>query len=705
MSIDDASHNPWLGPHRSKWHGFDQNCCIACHQVLQSTLFDTSEAFVPGWIEHVYYRSLGELKNSPDGCGLCCLLRRLVFDVMIPGIERYETDYSLHNYYFSSTHITLQGYRGTLSSRSDQNVLHISAVEPSTSAQKEFTLVAISEDIDDVHGNRLINPERADAGQIRSWVQLCEYEHHDICDSRQTESIGDDVQALVVVDVQDHVLRLLPPGARYMALSYVWGQTKEPRRYAEDDFRADNPWAIPSDLPRTLQDAIALVREIGERFIWIDALCISPDPRQRANEVASMHKVYNGAFLTIIAADGADSEAGLRCLFSGRWNSMKKTPLSADVCGRILAVTTPIPSHELFTSKWNSRGWTLQERLFSRRMIVFVDDEVFWHCKCATMFEDVSIKKKAGYGSSRFSADVVRGLDSLMPHRSETIHSGVKDFQWLIQEYSQRHLTFDSDAFAAIASAMTVLGSIMETRIIYGLPENSFYESLLWWPKADDQAWDYLSRDRAIEMTRRAGWPSWSWLGWKGSVDTYPNYYAVRSSNTVIRSLVCWTRSSDGFVSPVDTQLTMPELPRGLDHKALSAHHLVCYGEYVFLNQVLKRRDVPSRDPHPEASRVSSVRLDEQGRLAEGIAYTIYGGQSLHGLSEGPSLPSDTGFLRVLVEPQSYKKWQGRCFILAFRSTGRYIGGCPVASRLGVGYVFGDAWADWPVQRGFIVME
>lgn len=47
-----------------------------------------------------------------------------------------------------------------------------------------------------------------------------------------------------------------PWGTAYVALSYVWGPGKE-------------------DWPKTVLDAVAVTREMGQQYLWVDRLCIN----------------------------------------------------------------------------------------------------------------------------------------------------------------------------------------------------------------------------------------------------------------------------------------------------------------------------------------------------------------------------------------------------------------------------------------------
>jgi hypothetical protein len=65
-------------------------------------------------------------------------------------------------------------------------------------------------------------------------------------------------------------------------------------------------------IPKTIRDAIRLTREIGERFLWVDALCIMQDePNDKAEQIKHMGSIYKGSVLTIVAACGIDATYGL----------------------------------------------------------------------------------------------------------------------------------------------------------------------------------------------------------------------------------------------------------------------------------------------------------------------------------------------------------------------------------------------------------
>jgi hypothetical protein len=67
------------------------------------------------------------------------------------------------------------------------------------------------------------------------------------------------------------------------------------------------------ELSKTFQDAIRISRELGERYLWIDSLCIlQDDPQDWEEEAAKMHTIYGGATLTIAALSAEDGRGGCR---------------------------------------------------------------------------------------------------------------------------------------------------------------------------------------------------------------------------------------------------------------------------------------------------------------------------------------------------------------------------------------------------------
>jgi hypothetical protein len=61
-----------------------------------------------------------------------------------------------------------------------------------------------------------------------------------------------------------------------------------------------------------MRDAITIVRSLGYRYLWIDALCIIQDSTDNwFSEASKMSSVFSGAVLTLAVADAEDHTKGI----------------------------------------------------------------------------------------------------------------------------------------------------------------------------------------------------------------------------------------------------------------------------------------------------------------------------------------------------------------------------------------------------------
>jgi hypothetical protein len=68
-------------------------------------------------------------------------------------------------------------------------------------------------------------------------------------------------------------------------------------------------------VPRTIEDAIAAVGLLEERYLWVDALCVvQDDDRARQAEINTMASIFSEATISIVAKQGDDANYGLRGL-------------------------------------------------------------------------------------------------------------------------------------------------------------------------------------------------------------------------------------------------------------------------------------------------------------------------------------------------------------------------------------------------------
>ena len=125
---------------------------------------------------------------------------------------------------------------------------------------------------------------------------------------------------------------------------------------------------------RTIHDAVSLCRELGEHYLWVDSMCITQNIPDKHNQMKSIEAVYRGATLTLVAAAGDDADVRLPC-FNGKLFTFRQR------LARIQGLSLANISTDFETSVDRpSRAWTYQERLLSRRLLIFTKDRTYFQC-------------------------------------------------------------------------------------------------------------------------------------------------------------------------------------------------------------------------------------------------------------------------------------------------------------------------------------
>jgi hypothetical protein len=111
---------------------------------------------------------------------------------------------------------------------------------------------------------------------------------------------------------------------------------------------------------------MGVVKVIGERYLWVDSLCIVQDEDEMLRkELKRMHLIYEKSTLAIIAQAGEDAAHGL--LGIKGVSEVRSTKQSFyKIAGERLAEQDEElpPLHA--TTGYRSRAWTLQECAFAK---------------------------------------------------------------------------------------------------------------------------------------------------------------------------------------------------------------------------------------------------------------------------------------------------------------------------------------------------
>ncbi|PTD08133.1 hypothetical protein FCULG_00005829, partial [Fusarium culmorum] len=347
---------------------------------------------------------------------------------------------------------------------------------------------------------------------IKSWYTECSSQHAGC----KPSSLGHP-RRLIQLGSEKHDLRLIdtlsqPCGdLEYATLSYCWGTS---RPFVTTKYNIGTLLqSIPAtSLPQTFHDAIDIIWELGLRYIWIDSLCIVQDDLQDwQREATSMKDVYAGSSITISASDAQDSAQG--CFVDNNLDLWDGRDIGLHQMG------ARFPNNREFSirfhqgdirrrtkfSNLNTRGWTLQEQLLSRRVIHCMQPEIHWSCHCSYRTES----------QVTFEGDRFKGFSwRFMPEAATKEEMNKLWLEWMT-DYSSRKLTVTRDRLGALAGMVQYFGNKVGFTHLLGCWHETLVDDLLW-----------IWRGDTVHLL---------WL--------YPRYHLGHGS------LVFWTRSMGKYPS------------------------------------------------------------------------------------------------------------------------------------------------------------
>jgi hypothetical protein len=142
------------------------------------------------------------------------------------------------------------------------------------------------------------------------------------------------------------------------------------------------------DIPLTMKDAIEITRRVGQRYLWVDVLCIQQDDLGHLHEqMSQMGMLYNHSYFTIFAISGNDANYGLP---GTRPGSRNLNQYIRNVGSLSIANSLPwMEEDELIVSgAWGTRAWTFQERFRAQRGLFIGDNGMIINCLHTYSSED-----------------------------------------------------------------------------------------------------------------------------------------------------------------------------------------------------------------------------------------------------------------------------------------------------------------------------
>ncbi|RVX75667.1 hypothetical protein B0A52_00023 [Exophiala mesophila] len=340
-------------------------------------------------------------------------------------------------------------------------------------------------------GRQISSPDLLDVQQVRQWLHDCESTHGSECEDSlvHPDLLGVPKDVFRAIDVHTMNIVEAPRNSRYVALSYLWGKNFNQLFTTSENLPTlSKPGALDKEkLPKTIKDTIQLTRMLGERYLWTDSLALLHDEGFQYHD----DWVYARAALTVVAGSGKDANAGLPGV---RKESRKfHQEIERIEPGNFRLMMSHLAEDYISTSQWDSRAWTFQERMLSRRCLLFVNGRIYYQCRKTTFCEDMEMPMQNGWS-----------LDSIdMPTRIFREKPFVQ-FTSAIELYTRRELTNRADILNAFEGVGLVLEKRIGASIYYGALETMLDSSLIW--------------ESSKRLFRRDGFPSWSWSGWIGEI-------------------------------------------------------------------------------------------------------------------------------------------------------------------------------------------
>ncbi|PQE13531.1 heterokaryon incompatibility protein [Rutstroemia sp. NJR-2017a WRK4] len=308
-----------------------------------------------------------------------------------------------------------------------------------------------------------------------------------------------------LIDIRLQCLSHAPIDTDYVALSYVWGSTNCTMVSSTnlEQLQRANSLSIDNGrfiLPRTIRDAMVLTEILGERYLWVDSLCVVQDDEElHGDELNKMASIYANATVTIVAEQGTHANFGLKGLRSCQPRNLTQRITKLGPDDSILEINQDLHTPMRYPSAWGKRGWTFQEYIFSNRLLIFSYESVRWECKKTVWHED---REDVDVWRQRRSNDTL-----LVSSIFRTSIPGIDQFLQLVEGYMRRKFTYSEDRLRAFAGMLRALESHFDGGFVCGLPVLWLDTTLLW----QSEGVSYSCYAGQSGGKHHPQIPSWSW--------------------------------------------------------------------------------------------------------------------------------------------------------------------------------------------------
>jgi hypothetical protein len=269
---------------------------------------------------------------------------------------------------------------------------------------------------------------------------------------------------------------------------------------------------LEASLPKTIRDAISVMRELGIRFLWVDALCIIQDSLNGEDwhaEASKMRDVYSNAYVTISAEIAIDANAGFLVQRSSEGTNrgfmLPYISVNGSECGSVY-----LQQHTTDQNKCLSyRAWAFQERRLSTRVLDYRGGLISLTCRTGMSKETSSKFEKEPVNVYQTGSRPIL-LSVLVSGAEEKYHEVFLEWYVSVENYSMRDLTNASDKLPALSGYAHAVRDVVGGTYLAGIWKEDLLVGLLW---SASSTWNRLKKAKPRYC------PSWSWAALDGVVD------------------------------------------------------------------------------------------------------------------------------------------------------------------------------------------
>ncbi|OIW32576.1 HET-domain-containing protein [Coniochaeta ligniaria NRRL 30616] len=326
---------------------------------------------------------------------------------------------------------------------------------------------------------------------------------------------------------------------KYMALSYCWGSAEAARQQLKTDktsITSRLAGICESEMTSVLRDAVAVARALSIPYLWVDSLCILQDETDRSDwerQCSQMCSIYGCAFVTVCALASASCTEGFLLNSQPEIHIPFQSAVNTGICGtyrlKLLGASRSYRRAdgivERFedenTSRWNKRGWTIQESISSSRLLFFGNSGVHFQCPGGSQ----------SCGGEYFEGRTDNSL-AYVGAQAGNCKELYDEWLGLVETASSRKdgFTNPTDILPALSGLARVFREALgvpERDYVAGLWKSDLFRSLIWHNTGREGAKNTnLQQHLRHVIVRPYIAPSWSWASGVRTLDCLVAHHA-----------------------------------------------------------------------------------------------------------------------------------------------------------------------------------